>query len=392
MTNAIRPLLALCALAATVAVATGCGGVPGNAVAEVDGQAIEKDSFEHWMQVAAKTSGQPNAQVPDHPEYTNCVAQKRKTAPKPAKGQPKTTDQQLKDQCKQEYESLRNQILQLLISFEWIEGEAEEMGVEVSDAEVKKSFDQQKKQNFPKDADFRKFLKDSGQSEQDIMLRVKLDLLSNKIREKVIKDKNKVTDAQIKDFYEKNKERFAQPERRDLRIVLTKGEDKAGQAKTALDGGSGWKSVAKEYSIDEASKSQGGKLPAQAEGTLEKALDEAVFKAKKGRISGPVKTQFGWYVFEVEKVQKASQQTLEQAKETIRQTLQSQNQQKALDKFVEDFRKKWKERTECREGFVTQDCKDAPEPTPTPTPEGGVPQTPQQQTPQQQAPPAQPEQ
>jgi parvulin-like peptidyl-prolyl isomerase len=381
MTNVIRPLLALCALAATVAVAVGCGGVPGNAVAEVDGQAIEKDNFEHWMQVAAKTSGQPNAQVPDAPEFTRCVAQKRKTAPKPAKGQPKTTDQQLKEQCKQEYESLRNQILQLLISFEWIEGEAEEMGVTVSDAEVKKSFDQQKKQNFPKDADFQKFLKDSGQSQEDIMLRVKLDLLSNKIREKVIEGKNKVSDAQIKDFYEKNKERFAQPERRDLRIVLTKNRARAEQAKSALESGDSWKTVAKEFSIDEASKAQGGKLPAQSEGTLEKSLDEAVFDAKRGELSGPVKTQFGHYVFEVEKVQAASQQTLEQAKETIRQTLQSQNQQKALDKFVEDFRKKWKERTECREGYVTQECKGAPEPKATPAP-AAPPQQPPQQVPQ----------
>jgi foldase protein PrsA len=367
MIKAARLLMALCALAATAAVVAGCGGVPGNAVAEVDGTAIEKEDFEHWMQVASKSSGQPNATVPDAPEYTKCVENKRKTAPKPAKGQPKTTDEQLKEQCKQEYEQLRDQVLQLLTSFEWIEGEAEEMGITVTDAEVKKSFEQQKKQSFPKDADYQKFLKDYGQTEQDVMQRVKLDLLSNKIRDKVIEGKDKVTDAQIEDFYNKNKERFAQPERRDLRIVLTKGEAKANQAKAALDGGQSWKAVAKQYSIDEASKAQGGKLPAQAEGTLEKALDEAVFKAKRGAISGPVKTQFGYYVFEVEKVQKASQQTLAQAKETIRQTLQSQNQQKALDKFVADFQKKWKERTECREGYVTQQCKNAPKATPTPS-------------------------
>jgi foldase protein PrsA len=391
MTKAVRLLLALCALAATAAVAVGCGGVPGNAVAEVDGNAIERETFDHWLQIAAKSSGQPNASVPDAPEYTQCVANKRKTTPKPGKGQPKVTDDQLKDQCKQEYEALRDQVLQLLVSFEWIQGEAEEMGVEVSDAEVKKSFDQQKKQSFPKDEDYQKFLKDSGQSEADIMQRVKLDLLSNKIRDQVIKGKDKVNDAQIQDFYDKNKERFAQPERRDLRIVLTKNKAKADQAKAALESGDSWKAVAKEYSIDEASKSQGGKLPAQAEGTLEKALDEAVFKAKKGQISGPVKTQFGYYVFEVEKVQKASQQTLEQAKETIRQTLQSQNQQKALDDFVKDFRKKWKERTECRDGFETQDCKGAPEPTATPQPGGTTPQTPQTpQTPPQPAPTAQP--
>ena len=367
MTKAARLLLALCALAATAAVAAGCGGVPGNAVAEVDGNAIEKDDFEHWLNVAAKSSGQPNAAVPDAPEFTACVENKRKTAPEPAKGQPKTTDEQLKEQCQQEYDQLRDQVLQLLTSFEWIEGEAEEMGIEVSDAEIKKSFDQQKKQSFPKDEDYQKFLKDYGQTEQDVMQRVKLDLLSNKIRDKVIEGKDKVSDAQIKEFYDENKERFAQPERRDLRIVLTKGEAKAADAKAALDGGDSWKSVADEYSIDEASKSQGGKLPAQAEGTLEKALDEAVFAADRGEIDGPVKTQFGYYVFEVEKVQKASQQTLEQAKETIRQTLQSQNQQKALDKFVADFQKKWKERTECREGYVTQQCKNAPKPTPTPS-------------------------
>jgi foldase protein PrsA len=367
MMKAVRLVLALCALAAIVAVGAGCGGVPGNAVAEVDGNAIDKDQFNHWMNVAAKTSGQPSATVPDSPDFKNCIAAKRKTAPKPAKGQPKTTDEQLKDQCKQEYDALRDQVMQLLTSFQWIEGEAEEQGIKVSDAEVRKSFEEQKKQSFPKDADYKKFLKDYNQTEDDILQRVKLDLLSNKIRDKIIKGKDKVSDAQIQDFYNKNKERFAQPERRDLRIVLTKTEAKANQAKAALESGESWKTVAKKYSIDEASKAQGGKLPAQAQGTLEKSLDQAVFKAKKGQITGPVKTQFGYYVFEVEKVQKATKQTLEQSKETIRQTLQSQNQQKALDKFVSDFQKKWKDRTECRDGYVTQVCKGA-KATPTPTP------------------------
>jgi len=333
------------------------------------------------MTVAAKASGQPNASVPDAPEFTRCVADKRKAAPKPAKGQPKTTDAQYKQQCQQEYQALRDQALQLLVSFEWIEGEAEERGLKVTDAEVRKSFEQQKKQSFPKEADYKKFLKDSGQTNEDILKRVRLDLLSNKIRDEVIKGKSKVTDAQIRDFYEKNKERFAQPERRDLRIVLTKNEAKARQAKAALDGGQSWKTVASRFSIDEASKTQGGKLPGQNEGTLEKALDKAVFSAKRGQVSGPVKTQFGFYVFEVEKIQPASQQTLEQAKETIRQTLQSQNQQKALDQFVEDFRKKWKDRTDCRDEFVTQDCKNAPKETPTPSP--GQPGAPQQPAPAQ---------
>jgi foldase protein PrsA len=360
-------VLALAILALPVLVAA-CGGVPGNAVATVDGEAIEKSQFDHWLTIAAKSGGQQAAQIPKPPAFKACVANKRKTLPKPAKGQPKVTDAQLKTQCKQEYEALRDQVLQLLISFEWIEGEAEEQNIKVSDSEVKKSFEKQKKEAFPKAADFDKFLKDSGQTEEDILKRVRLDTLSNKIREKVTKGEDKVTDAQVEEFYNKNKQRFAQPERRDLRIVLTKGKAKAAQAKKAIDGGQSFKSVAKKYSIDQASKAQGGKLPAVAKGQQEKALDKAIFKAKKGQVTGPVKTQFGYYVFEVNKITPASQQSLAEAKPTIKQTLASQNQQKALDKFVKSFRKRWKEKTDCRDGYRTQDGKNAPKKTPTPTP------------------------
>ena len=241
--------------------------------------------------------------------------------------------------------------MQLLVSFQWIEGEAKAQGIKVSDKEVKASFDKQKKQAFPKAADFEKFLKDSGQTEADILKRVRLDTLSNKIRDKVTKGKDKVSDAQIAAFYNKNKARFAQPERRDLRIVLTKDKAKAEQAKKALESGQSFKSVAKKYSIDQASKAQGGKLPAVAKGQQEKALDTAIFDAKKGKLVGPVKTQFGYYVFEVTKIDKASQQSLDQAKATIKQTLASQNQQKALDTFVKSFRKRWKAKTDCRDAY-----------------------------------------
>jgi len=381
MKKTMLVLLALCAFFVPAAVFAGCGGVPGNAVAEVDGDAIEKSTFDRWLTVASKAGGQANAAAPKPPEFAQCVTQKRKTTPKPAKGQPKVTDGQLKTQCKQEYEGLRDQVLQLLISFRWIEGEAKEMDLKATDAEIKKSFDKQRKQAFPKDADFAKFLKDSGQTQDDILLRVRLDALSNKIREKVTKGKDKVTDAQIKAFYDKNKARFAQPERRDLRIVLTKGKAKAEQAKRALDHGQSFSRVAKRFSIDQASKAQGGKLPGVAKGQQEKALDTAMFKASKGKLTGPVKTQFGYYVFEVSKITPASQQTLEQAKATIKQTQASQNQQKALDAFVKDFRKRWKEKTECREGFRTQDCKNAPKATPTPTPGAQQPGQPQPSAP-----------
>ena len=365
----LRTTVALCAFFVPAAIVAGCGdeGIPGNAVAEVDGTAIERADYDHWLQVAAKSSGAPNAAVPKPPDFAECVAEAKKTQTKPAEGQPKLTDQQLKDQCKQQYEQLRDQVLGLLISFEWIEREAKDKNVKVTDEEVNKSFEEQKKQTFPKAADYQKFLKDSGQTDEDVRMRVRLDLLSNKIRDSVIKGKDQVSDQQIADYYNKNKTRFAQPERRDLSIVLTKTMAKANEARQKLESGTPFAKVAKQYSIDDTSKAQGGKLPAVAKGQQEKAFDDAIFSAPKGKIMGPIKTQFGFYDFKVDKITKAQQQTQAEAKDTIKQLLASQNQQKALDAFVKDFRSKWREKTDCREGFTTTDCKNGPKPTPTPT-------------------------
>jgi foldase protein PrsA len=354
-------VLAITALAA-------CGGgssLPGNSVAKVGGSSITKDDFNHWMVVAAKSSQQQTGAttavaVPDPPNYTACVAAKTKAAPKPAKGQPQQTPAQFKSQCQQEYSSLRDQVMQFLINSDWIAGEAGDQGVKVSNAEVDKQFAATKKQSFPKASDFDTFLKTSGMTLADVKFRVRLDALSNALRTKITKGTGTVTPAAISAYYNKNKARFAQPERRDLRIVLTKTTAAADTAKKALQGGGSWKTIAKKYSTDQASKNQGGVLLAVSKGQQEKALDTAVFAASKGTLSGPVKTQFGYYIFEVTKVTPASQQTLAQATPTIKQLLTSQNQQKALDAFVKDFQKKWKAKTDCRTGYITQDCKNAP--------------------------------
>ena len=89
-------------------------------------------------------------------------------------------------------------------------------------------------------------------------------------------------------------------------------------------------------------------------------------RAEKGELAGPVKTQYGYYVFTVSNVIAASQQTLAEAKETIKQTLASENQQKALTAFTTEFTKRWREKTECAEGYKTSDCANGPKATPTP--------------------------
>ena len=385
MTHASFRILAGLLLAGVTAfVVAGCGNdVPTGAVAKVGDSTISQEDFDKWLTTAASSQTQPGgtATVPDPPDFEKCVAAKQKV-PVP-KGQAKPTESALKKQCKTEYDTLKREVMQFLIQAEWVQQEAEKQDIKVSDAEIKRSFEDQKKASFPTDKAYEQFLKTSGMSEEDILFRVKLNELQTKLTQKITKSATKISDEDVQEYYDKNKKRFAQPERRDLRIVLTKDEAKANEAKAAIEGGQDFKDVAKQYSIDEASKAQGGKHPAVAKGQQEKSLDEAVFSAKKGTLEGPVKTQFGWYVFEVEKITPASQQSQAQASETIKNLLRSQRQQKALDDFIKDFRENYRADTSCADDYEVAECSNGPDETDTGAASGG---TPQGQGQQQQAP------
>jgi foldase protein PrsA len=369
------------------------GGVPGNSVATVGDQTIKRSTFDHWMRIitisqASQTN--PNAAktvaVPDAPDFEKCVAAKKKTAAKPAKGQPEPTEAQFKTQCKQQYDQFKSEVLGFLIRSTWLDQEATKMNVKVSDKEVQKQIDDIKKQQFTQKGSYEKFLQSAGLTNEDVLFQQRVRELQNKITQKVTKGKDKVTDAQIADYYDKHKSQFATAERRNVRIVLTKTKPKAQEAKRALASGDSWKSVAKQFSIDQASKNKGGELQGGvAKGQQEKALDTAIFAADKGKLTGPVKTQFGWYVFEVEKITKGKQQSLEESKANIKQQIASQQQQGALKKFGDDYRKRYKKTTDCRKGYEVDDCKNAPKKkasttsTPAQTTTGGA-ETPQQTT------------
>ncbi len=360
--TAPRSLATLALAGLCAALVAGCGDdVPSNSVAKVGDSNITKEEFNRWLKNAAsgQQQGGGSAVIPDPPDYAKCVAGLKKQLAA-QKGAPKQSDAALKKQCKTQYDQLKGEVMQFLIQAQWVQQEAEERDVEVSDAEVKKSFNQQKKQAFPKEADYKKFLKDSGMNEEDILYRVKLDQLQTKLTQKVSKDKVKISNADVEAYYKKNKKRFAQPQRRDLNVVLTKTKAKADQAKAELEDGKSFKVVSKKYSIDQASKAQGGKLPDLAKGKQDPALDKAAFTAKKGKVVGPVKTQFGYYVFQVTTIKAASQQSLAQAKDTIRNLLRSQREQKALDSFVKDFREQYKDETNCADDFRVAECKNAP--------------------------------
>ncbi len=359
----LKPVRSFSALGAVLFALLGlsaCGGVPGDAVVQVGGNPITKTAFEHWMTVAGASSALTPGEkpvIPVPPKYTACIAHLAATAPKPTKGQKAPTTAQLKSECEQQYKSLQSEVLGFLISSQWVLSEANSLGVKLSDAEVHREFTKIKDTQFPKAAEFEKFMQTSGQSVSDLLLRVKLNLLSSKIQKQVVKNNAKATEAQVTKYYNENKSRYGTPEKRTVRIILTKTEAQALAAKKEIESGKSFASVAKKDSIDPTSKADGGLLKEVVKGEEEKALDEAIFKAKVSVLGGPVKTPFGYYIYEVVSTIAGTQESLAKAKATIKQQLIAANQQKALSTFVKGFKKKWLAKTECRSGYEVADCK-----------------------------------
>jgi foldase protein PrsA len=367
MTRTLRFIPALGAVLFALVGLAACGGIPGNAVVQVGGTPVTKDAFNHWLTIAATassaTAGGAAAKpvLPDPPNYKACIAHLQATTPAPAKGQTAPTTAQLKSQCDQQYKQLQQQVLGFLISSDWVLGEAGALGVKVTDAEVHKQFAKIKSSQFPRAAEYEKFLATTGQSTSDLLLRVKLNLLSSKIQEKVAKRKHAVSKAEIEKYYNENKQRFGTPEKRNVELILAKTEAEANKAKHEVESGTSFASVAKKVSIDPTSKANGGTLTV-VKGQQEKALDEALFSAKQSVLNGPLKTAFGYYVYRIKSASPGNQQSLSQAEAAIKSQLTQSQSQTSLTSFVTAFRNKWKAKTECRSGYVVKDCKQFKEP------------------------------
>jgi foldase protein PrsA len=93
---------------------------------------------------------------------------------------------------------------------------------------------------------------------------------------------------------------------------------------------------------------------------LERPLAGAVFRAPLRRLRGPVRTRFGYYVFEVVRVHPARVMPVSRQRALIRARLIADAQQAALDAFVPAFEARWRARTTCAPAYTwVQDCGNA---------------------------------
>jgi hypothetical protein len=143
--------------------------------------------------------------------------------------------------------------------------------------------------------------------------------------------------------------------------VLNPDRAKVVEAKEQLEEDSSdeaWQRIAREFSTD-TSKSQGGLREDLSEGLVEEPLNTEIFDAEMGEIIGPVRTPLGFYVFELDKVEPARTQTLDEVEAQLKQQLSQQLDTETKEQFLLEYEIRWVARTVCAEGFRFGSCDNA---------------------------------
>lgn len=154
-----------------------------------------------------------------------------------------------------------------------------------------------------------------------------------------------VSDKAIAEYYAEQRQSFIrQPEQRKASHILIKVEKAAGESaalekikkiEKELARGADFSKLAKKYSDDIGSARQGGELGYFGRGVMDKAFENAVFSLKKGEISKPVRSRFGYHLIKLEDVRKAQIAKLKDVKEGIRHDLQNQQAEKSYYDMVD---------------------------------------------------------
>ncbi len=317
-------VIALPALLLVVLLAAGCGGgaksVPSNAVAVVGDDTISKAQFNFLIEGAKRAY----------------VARKT-TFPKVGTAQ---------------YKSIQDQAVSYLVQQDELEQKAKELGITVTDKDVQARLKQIKTQYFGgSEKRYKAQLAAQGLTQPQIEQDLHAQILSERIFNKVTADV-KVSDADVKAYYNAHKSTYATQESRDVRHILVNSKTLADQLEAQLKSGASFAALAKKYSKDPGSAAKGGKLTI-SKGQTVPQFDKVAFALKTGATSPPVHTQYGWHIIQALSAVKPAKQTpLASVKESIRQNLLQTKKTDTMTAWVDGVKKDFAKKTRYAAGYA----------------------------------------
>jgi parvulin-like peptidyl-prolyl isomerase len=254
------------------------------------------------------------------------------------------------EQIPEARQQVRTNLVNELISELLIKDRADRLGLTVSNEEVKEAVARLKQQyNITTDEQFESSLKQSGLSRTEMEARLRDTLITNKVFARELRNRNELSDPELRDRYNREKEQFRLPERAHLReIVVLRPEDpskvaEASQraseiAEAARKPETDFAALASTMS-ESGTRDKGGDLGEIAKGDLVADLDKAVFSAPAGTIIGPLETKSAWHIVRVEQRLPSEVPAFESIKDRLRKDANEETFQRDYKTYIENLRK-----------------------------------------------------
>lgn len=247
-------------------------------------------------------------------------------------------------------ETARKNLVNELISELLIKDRADRLGLAVTNDEIKDAISRLKQQyNITTDEQFESSLQQSGLTRAEMEVRLRDTLITNKVFARELRNRNDLSDPELRDRYNREKEQYRLPERARLReIVILKPEDsakleEATQRATEVAAairkpGTDFANVAMTMS-ESATRDKAGDLGEVAKGDLVAELDKAIFSAPSGSIIGPVETKSAWHIVLVEQRLPSEVPAFESIKDRLRKDASEETFQRDYKTYIENLRK-----------------------------------------------------
>lgn len=224
-----------------------------------------------------------------------------------------------------------------LITEQLIQQEAKAQSITVSDADVDAEITTIK-ENFGSDEEFNSVLAQYNMTLDSL----KKDTRINLTIRKILEPKTKVTDEDVKAYYDANKESLGTPEQIQASHILVATKEEADAILAELKQGGDFATIAKEKSTDTGSAQNGGDLGFFGKGDMVAEFETAAFALKVNEISGVVQSQHGFHIIKKTAEKAAVVPTFEEKKEDIRKQLVATAANELSQSWMTEIREKAK--------------------------------------------------
>lgn len=229
-----------------------------------------------------------------------------------------------------------NLILQKLIR-----QDAARQGIKIDQKEVDETIEYiQATKNKDSQDGFKEFLKETNFTEAGLNEYLQTQQLNTNIKDKMTAG-IKVDDAEVRQYYDDNQNQFEDQGGIHIYHILTSDKQKALEVIKKLKGGADFAVLAKEYSLDESNKDQGGDLQYVNENTnFVPEFKKAALALEPGQYTQePVKSQFGYHIIKAGERKAAGIMSFDQVQDQLKAQLEAEQKDRAFNEYLEKLKK-----------------------------------------------------